>query len=251
MKFMVTVVAFLSILWSGVDADGCSFVSPYGVPYDLTALSNPKQDYWMQNQQNKYWLNLCRPTVAQACGNTSACCQQATNGYWSLSAASTISWSLNAKQQPMASFTGGDQGRVMDITFVCDPTTVIGQPQFVSESPQWNYHLSWNTALACACLAGGCQGCTGNYTYCEWCLDTSSCVPRVGNPCQDFVTSPKYCPGAKCPMSTTCTTCLSNDVCGWCLDKGVCFDKTYGFSCNNVITNKKYCGLKVPLVAVP
>src|SRR4051794_37408181 len=94
-----------------------------------------------------------------------------------------------------------------------------GRPQFVSESPIHSYHFSWTASSACGtdlckllliqedfmnnfCLNrtsgqpdNGCYLCTTNSTMCEWCLDTSSCTGRLSK-CKNFVTSPKYCPGA-------------------------------------------------------
>eukprot|EP01116_Phalansterium_solitarium_P003596 TRINITY_DN1440_c0_g1_i1.p3 TRINITY_DN1440_c0_g1~~TRINITY_DN1440_c0_g1_i1.p3 ORF type:complete len:110 (+),score=5.98 TRINITY_DN1440_c0_g1_i1:130-459(+) len=85
-------LVLISSTASFVRAYPCTY-SWNGINYDASPLANSNSDYHFQVQNTDFWLNMCRPTVTQVCGSSSAACQQwdpnSVRGHASLGNATT------------------------------------------------------------------------------------------------------------------------------------------------------------------
>jgi hypothetical protein len=52
-------------------------------------------------------------------------------------------------------YSGGEDNRVMQIDFLCDPNIDQGQPLWNEEDPVHNYKFRWPTKYACPNKADG------------------------------------------------------------------------------------------------
>jgi len=99
----------------------------------------------------------CLPTQA-------ASCQTWNGGKATLSLANSGTagpLSRGGGQGFTVQFSGGDQGRSMEIDFVCG--TGMGSPQLQGENPKNHYIFTWNTQYACA--GGGSGGLSGGSIF--------------------------------------------------------------------------------------
>eukprot|EP01116_Phalansterium_solitarium_P001720 TRINITY_DN1152_c0_g3_i1.p1 TRINITY_DN1152_c0_g3~~TRINITY_DN1152_c0_g3_i1.p1 ORF type:complete len:236 (-),score=16.93 TRINITY_DN1152_c0_g3_i1:191-898(-) len=200
-----------------------SFVHPYsctyshnGVNYDVSLLANSSSDYHYQyGSDTDFRMNVCRPTVTQVCGSTSATCEQwdpsSANGHASLGNASTATFHParvpgEYGQGFTIQFTDGDKPpgqpkpRTMEIDFICDSSAGVGAPKYVGQVPSLHFIFHWMSSFACGIRASPtcdsettCSACT--ISGCVWCMESRSCVdvPVNSTECLNGVTLPKYC----------------------------------------------------------
>eukprot|EP01116_Phalansterium_solitarium_P001833 TRINITY_DN11653_c0_g1_i1.p1 TRINITY_DN11653_c0_g1~~TRINITY_DN11653_c0_g1_i1.p1 ORF type:complete len:265 (+),score=23.03 TRINITY_DN11653_c0_g1_i1:130-924(+) len=141
-----------------------------GNNYDASRLANSNTDYHFQVQTTDFWMNVCRPTVTQVCGSSSATCQQwdpnSANGHASLGNAGTATFTPPSVpgengQGFTLQFTGGDKPpgqnnpRTMEIDFICDSAAGVGAPSYAGEQPALHYNFQWRSAFACAGQSSG------------------------------------------------------------------------------------------------
>eukprot|EP01116_Phalansterium_solitarium_P024418 TRINITY_DN8952_c0_g1_i1.p1 TRINITY_DN8952_c0_g1~~TRINITY_DN8952_c0_g1_i1.p1 ORF type:complete len:192 (-),score=6.01 TRINITY_DN8952_c0_g1_i1:198-773(-) len=131
-----------------------------GVNYDASPLANPNQDYHWTATTSDTWMNVCRPTVTQLCGPSSATCYRwASDGHASMGDASTAQFAPanipgENGQGFRIIFTGGDiyesRQRTMEINFICDSGAGVGEPSYSGQHPPLNYNFQWRSKYACA-----------------------------------------------------------------------------------------------------
>eukprot|EP01116_Phalansterium_solitarium_P001719 TRINITY_DN1152_c0_g2_i1.p1 TRINITY_DN1152_c0_g2~~TRINITY_DN1152_c0_g2_i1.p1 ORF type:complete len:291 (-),score=25.86 TRINITY_DN1152_c0_g2_i1:209-1081(-) len=252
---------------SFVHAYSCTY-SWNGVNYDASPLANSNTDYHFQVQTTDFWINVCRPTVTQVCGSSSATCEQwdpnSANGHASLGNAGTATF--NPPSVPgengqgfTVQFTGGDKPpgqnnpRTMEIDFICDHSAGVGVPSYAGEQPALHYNFQWRSSYACAatpppppsCAGTSCGGCLANATgQCVWCLDSGSCssMANFNASCTNWVTKPQYCPAPACSQQATCAGCVGVGGCSWCLDTASCVVSPSNPSiCADTVSNVTYC----------
>eukprot|EP01118_Nematostelium_gracile_P014498 TRINITY_DN5666_c0_g1_i2.p1 TRINITY_DN5666_c0_g1~~TRINITY_DN5666_c0_g1_i2.p1 ORF type:complete len:267 (-),score=52.28 TRINITY_DN5666_c0_g1_i2:56-757(-) len=131
---------------------GCSVVNLNGDTYDLTPLTNNAQDYSTVGKGGTYRVNVCRQLVTQ-CNSQSPTASGCQN---TVPIGVVTSESFGAPKQTgeygfgvLASYTGGQDKRNYDISFICDWNAGVGSPVYSDESPTLYYHLSWTTKFAC------------------------------------------------------------------------------------------------------
>ncbi len=113
-------------LFSYCVAQSCKFTDVSGKAWDFSALSNPSQDYPVNQGEYTYFLNLCLPTlVSQTCGNSGvAGCQTWAGGKSSIGG-TPGTWSvINGNPILAYSPSASSAGRQYDITFSCGTSLV-------------------------------------------------------------------------------------------------------------------------------
>jgi len=170
---LFAVLCFVFFL-SYATAQACTY-SYNGDSYDLSSLKNDKTDQTVtiSAMGQTVWINVCRPVLSSicsaCCGTDVAACQQwdpkSQNGQASLGTVSgqqftALSNAPAGKKGLTIQYTGGLNGRQMEIDFVCDSSAGQGAPVFTSENPVKHYNFQWSSAAACpiSATSGGLDG---------------------------------------------------------------------------------------------
>ena len=92
-----------------------------------------------KNGGKKVWDYICPVT---GCGAAS------------IGSSASVEYSIRSDQL-VARFTGGDEGRVSEIEFTCQPGTGVNSPTYVNEYPLRVYNFQWTTQFACSVTPTG------------------------------------------------------------------------------------------------
>jgi len=115
----------------------------------------------LDNEGNTYYYRPCSALQNEQCVTntdaTPAACQKDTRKipqYHDCGSTSQVQWSqrsAGADQGFKIQFSGGQDGRMLDVEFICDKNGGTGQLQAATptEQPEHFYHLSWTTKYAC------------------------------------------------------------------------------------------------------
>jgi hypothetical protein len=171
--------------------------------YDLTKLATAitQDQTCLDNNQNTYFFLPCQVLKTSDCANTDpapGACQKDTRRpplFHDLGSVYTATFSQRPNAGPdqgfLLSYTGGEEGRRVDIEFICN-TSVPGYGNLQCgnpvEQPARHYHLSWRTSYACP------QGNNTSSEY-ECCLYMFSSAPNNTKVlCLDTNLGPSNCP---------------------------------------------------------
>jgi hypothetical protein len=80
-----------------------------------------------------------------------------------------------------------------------------------------------------------CQTCTQG--GCVFCLSNNLCGSQIGS-CNNYISSPQFCPVVPCSSYSNCTSCTSNS-CAWCLTNAQCLNTNA--TCANEIQSPQFC----------
>jgi len=168
-NFPVEILVRFIFVWIGVAAvygQSPSYCQYNG--YNINPLQNTSSDYVINSGLYIYYINVCGPVLAKQCLPTQAVtCQTWNGGKATLSVYNTGTAGPLSRSSGSEGFTvqfsGGDQGRSMEIDFVCSASAGIGSPSLQGENPKNHYIFTWNTQYVCT--GGGSGGLSGGSIF--------------------------------------------------------------------------------------
>lgn len=123
-----------------------------GRQYNFTTLRSDKYDWFIPTLKSNIWLNMCRPTITQTCGNISSACQvwdpNNFNGHSSIGQFDKVEWVSFASTTIIGHWLNPINKKSFEIHFNCDPKQ-IGFPIFIFEQHQNRFIFLWNTSTVC------------------------------------------------------------------------------------------------------
>lgn len=171
--FLSIIFVLVVGLFHGAFGASCSWKDPKsGKHYDLSPLKSDT-DYFLakKSQPNltwDVWINVCRPVVTQVCSppGGAGCQQWSAAGTATMGVADTIAFTQSGASGgdggygTIVEYTGGSDGRLMEINFKCKYDGSAGMPLFAGENPTHKYNFVWETKYACpvASTSGGISG---------------------------------------------------------------------------------------------
>ncbi|CAJ0951947.1 unnamed protein product [Ranitomeya imitator] len=141
---------------SRTEGDDCTVADPQaGFYFDLSPLTNKTGTYKIVTDMYSFYINVCGNVTQQLCEPNSGACQvdKASNDHWNLGVSnSKLSYYDGMIQLHYTNGTAYNDEKKTPrsslITFLCDRSVDIGQPEY-------QLHVS-------------CRGCVTVTTYCTW-----------------------------------------------------------------------------------
>ncbi|XP_044144786.1 cation-independent mannose-6-phosphate receptor isoform X2 [Bufo gargarizans] len=148
---------------SRTEGDDCTVSDPQaGFYFDLSPLTSKSENYNITTDTYNFYINVCSNVTQQPCEPNSGACQVAKEG--------SDKWNLGVGNSKLSyydgmiqlGYTGGSPyndekktPRSSLITFLCDRSVDIGQPEYQKED-NYTYNFKWYTKYACPALPVEC-----------------------------------------------------------------------------------------------
>ncbi|XP_066452075.1 cation-independent mannose-6-phosphate receptor [Eleutherodactylus coqui] len=148
---------------SKAEGSDCTVADPQaGFYFDLSPLTNKNENYKIETDTYDFYINVCSNVTQQPCQPNSGACQltKMKNENWNLGIGNSKLSYYDGMIQ--LSYTGGTPyndekktPRSSLITFLCDRSAEIGQPEYQKED-NYTYNFKWYTKYACPALPVEC-----------------------------------------------------------------------------------------------
>ncbi|XP_069625297.1 cation-independent mannose-6-phosphate receptor [Ranitomeya imitator] len=148
---------------SRTEGDDCTVADPQaGFYFDLSPLTNKTGTYKIVTDMYSFYINVCGNVTQQLCEPNSGACQvdKASNDHWNLGVSnSKLSYYDGMIQLHYTNGTAYNDEKKTPrsslITFLCDRSVDIGQPEYQKEDNN-TYNFKWYTKYACPALPVAC-----------------------------------------------------------------------------------------------
>ncbi|KAL5011151.1 hypothetical protein ScPMuIL_013456 [Solemya velum] len=162
----------------------CTVTDPRtGYVYNLASLKS-KEGYAVEDHKgHTYKLNVCQMLTTSPCAANTGICQSETDGEGRHFSGGIANDRLQINDGIITlNYTGGDKchdekfERNTIISFVCSEGSGTGTPQYIDESGECTYYISWHTDLVCQEKVKCSLDVNNSYT-----LDLSPLIDRSNN----------------------------------------------------------------------